>query len=474
MGSSGAGKTTLLNIIAGRIKSSNNSQVKGTVKANGTNINSININKVMAYIIQEDILLPTLSIREAFTFSAKLRCQESDAQINEKVEKMIKDLKLDKVCDNIIGSVLKKGISGGERKRASIGIELISEPSLVILDEPTSGLDSFTAEILVDLLIAQAKLGRTIISTIHQPSTNIFNKFDRLILLSEGHTIYQEKTKKSRKYFAKLGYECPDNINPADFYMRLLHIVNRFDMTQEESEKISYLIAEYKKTEKKTDMVDCLTSQIEYTKTGNLSIFSKMNLLYKRSFLNAARNPILTKVRLVGIIFNGTLIDLLFHDLGNDFSSIQNINGVFSVVLMNLLFSSAMSYSLSFPAERPIFIKEYSQGLYGSLVYYLAKNISELPMQLFAPMVYSLLLYFVLGLNLAADKFFIFYSLICLIILSGSGVGYLIGACVESELLAAAFAPLIPCIFLIFGGVFGNLDKINVAFRWMQYLSPFG
>lgn len=117
-----------------------------------------------------------------------------------------------------------KGISGGERKRTSIGVELITEPSILFLDEPTTGLDSFTATSVIEVLNALAASGRTVISTIHQPNSEMFEKFDQLMLLALGKVIYMNRTDKSIEYFSKLGYKCPLHSNPCDFFMEIMSI----------------------------------------------------------------------------------------------------------------------------------------------------------------------------------------------------------------------------------------------------------
>mmetsp|Transcript_27573 Transcript_27573/g.27259 ORF Transcript_27573/g.27259 Transcript_27573/m.27259 type:complete len:544 (-) Transcript_27573:52-1683(-) len=475
MGSSGAGKTTLLNIVAGRISSFHNSHVAGSVKANGTNISSIKFDQFSTYITQEDILLPTLTIRECFEFSARMKLKGTNQEIMEKVEKTIADLKLEKAADNVIGSVLNKGISGGERKRTCIGVELITDPAVIILDEPTSGLDSFTAETLVDLLIEQINKGKTVIATIHQPSSNVFKKFSKLILLCEGYTVYQGPPTDSRKYFSNLGYKCPRHVNPADFYMRLLHVVNRFDKSPEEQEKVDHLADSYKESEDKgipTPKYEL--TELKHKAIHNLNFFKKVGLLWKRSMKNAVRNPFLSRVRIAQFIIVSAIIDLVFHDLGNDFDSIQNTTGVlFFMTLGNIMLGNNPS-ALTFPAERPTFLKEHNEGLYSTFIYFIAKNLSELPMQFVVTMIYSLMVYFALDLNLTASRFFTFYAILTIAHMAGVGSGYIIGGLCETENVAALFGPIIPTSLIVFGGSFGNLKNMNAAFSWLQYISPFG
>lgn len=140
--------------------------------------------------MQDDILLATFTPREAFMFSANLRLRISPEERKEKVEAILKQLGLTRCANTYIGNNIIRGISGGERKRTSIGVELLTNPSLIFLDEPTTGLDSTTSLNTIQLLKKMALAGRTVISTIHQPSSEIYNEFDRLILLVRGNIIY--------------------------------------------------------------------------------------------------------------------------------------------------------------------------------------------------------------------------------------------------------------------------------------------
>ena len=148
----------------------------------------------------------------------------------KKVNRLIQDLKLERAADTLVGGTFSKGISGGERKRASIGVELITDPNLIFLDEPTSGLDSFTAFILISLLKNLAlRGGKTIIATIHQPSSDIFFLFDNLMILAKGKFIYQGPTRLAVDYFGYIGYQCPEYSNPADYFIEVAHSDNDHD-----------------------------------------------------------------------------------------------------------------------------------------------------------------------------------------------------------------------------------------------------
>lgn len=166
-----------------------------------------------------------MTVRECLEFAAKLKLPGTLPMKIARVNKLIHDLKLTKCANTRIGGPLVKGVSGGERKRTSIGVELITDPSLIFLDEPTTGLDSFTATNVMEILGDLArKDGRTVVSTIHQPNSDIFEMFDRLLLLARGKIIYFNEARLSVDYFASLGEACPDLSNPADFFMTMMSI----------------------------------------------------------------------------------------------------------------------------------------------------------------------------------------------------------------------------------------------------------
>lgn len=205
IGASGAGKTTLLNYLSDK-DPSRNLHKEGQVFINGVDRSKTDYGRYVAYVQQEDVLYQTLTVRECLTFAARMKLPPS-VNYNERVDRLIESLKLEKAQHTKIGGNLVRGVSGGERKRTSIGVELITDPSLIFLDEPTTGLDSFTAFNVVEVLKAIAESGRTVVSTIHQPNTETFAQFDQLMLMADGRTIYMNDASKAVDYFTKTGYE---------------------------------------------------------------------------------------------------------------------------------------------------------------------------------------------------------------------------------------------------------------------------
>jgi ABC-type multidrug transport system ATPase subunit len=198
-----------------------------------------NFSALSAYVQQDDILFQTMTVKECLEFAAKLKLKGSHEEKMKRVDEILKELRLNKCQNTKIGGPLVKGVSGGERKRTSIGVELITDPNLIFLDEPTTGLDSFTATSVCETLRELARSGRTVISTIHQPNSDIFDNFDRLMLLAQGKIIYFNYANLAVDYFASLGaqYKCPELSNPADHFMSIMSIESQEINEDPEDEK---------------------------------------------------------------------------------------------------------------------------------------------------------------------------------------------------------------------------------------------
>ncbi|XP_050209949.1 ABC transporter G family member 28-like [Mercurialis annua] len=222
MGPSGAGKTTFLSALAGRTIGCN---LSGVVLINGKNESIRSYKKIIGFVPQDDIVHGNLTVEENLWFSAHCRLS-ADLPKPDKVlvvERVIESLGLQTVRDSLVGTVEKRGISGGQRKRVNVGLEMVMEPSLLILDEPTSGLDSASSQLLLRALRREALEGVNICMVVHQPSYTLFKMFDDLILLAKGGlTVYHGPVKKVEDYFAGLGINVPERVNPPDHYIDIL------------------------------------------------------------------------------------------------------------------------------------------------------------------------------------------------------------------------------------------------------------
>lgn len=202
-------------------------------------INPVTFRKNIAYVMQDDALMPTATPREALRFSASLRMPSTltAAEIDEMVDITLERLHLEDCADVMIGGALIKGISGGQRKRTSVGVEIITDPSLLLLDEPTSGLDSHNAYSLVELLQEIASTGSAVLCTIHQPSSEVFFLFDQLIFMQNGRILYHGAIGGLTEYTDLKGYPCPAFYNPSDHIMNLAQVL--------ESEKLQVRFIHY-------------------------------------------------------------------------------------------------------------------------------------------------------------------------------------------------------------------------------------
>ncbi|KAK5781051.1 hypothetical protein RI543_001440 [Arxiozyma heterogenica] len=217
MGGSGAGKTTLLDILAMKTKIG---KLSGNIKLNGHLINRKDYKDMIGFVDQDDFLLPTLTVYETVLNSALLRLPRfmTFDQKRQRVLRVLEELRIMDIKDRLIGNDFTRGISGGEKRRVSIACELVTSPIILFLDEPTSGLDASNANNVIDCLVRLTQLyNRTIVLTIHQPRSNIFNKFNKLVLLSQGEMVYSGDTIRINEFLYNCGYKIPSNYNIADY-----------------------------------------------------------------------------------------------------------------------------------------------------------------------------------------------------------------------------------------------------------------
>ncbi|KAJ9167152.1 hypothetical protein P3X46_021823 [Hevea brasiliensis] len=219
LGPSGSGKSTLLNALAGRLQGPG---FTGTILANNKKPCKQTLKRT-GFVTQDDVLYPHLSVRETLIFCSLLRLPKSLSKKEKTLvaESVISELGLTKCENTIIGNSFIRGVSGGERKRVSIAHEMLINPSLLILDEPTSGLDSTAAHRLVLTLNSLAQKGKTIVTSMHQPSSRVYHMFNSVLVLSEGRCLYFGKGSESMAYFESVGFSPSFPMNPADFLLDL-------------------------------------------------------------------------------------------------------------------------------------------------------------------------------------------------------------------------------------------------------------
>ncbi|KAL4474934.1 hypothetical protein ABPG74_001630 [Tetrahymena malaccensis] len=477
MGSSGAGKTTLLNLLCCRAENSAEVQIKGEIRANGNEYNSNDFPNFAAYVMQEDCLMETMTVREIIQFSADLKTNGSQEEKKNLVDQILKMMRLEKCQNTLIGGYSIKGITKGERKRTSIAIELVSNPDVIFLDEPTSGLDSFTAYNVIDVLQKYAReQNKNIICTIHQPSSEIFMKFDDLLLLVEGQFIYQGPCSKVIEYFAQIGFQCPHQSNPADYLMSIVHAES-----QKNRDNYDLYFEKYQQILSPTiqSQIQVQKNQLNLHNNQKASFFTQLSILVSRQYKNLKRNPMLFQARIIQSVLLGIFIGIVYlplpspYDHSDDQRLVNDLNGVIFFLLQNSHMNSMLPVVLSIPLERNVFLKEQNQKLYHVLPYFLSKLIVEMIMIILAPLIMGGISYYMIGLNPNFGNFCFFLFDNFLQSFAGNAQGMFIGSLFNNPQTAVDVTPMVIIPFYLFGGLFKNVSDFPDWNKWFQYLTSY-
>eukprot|EP00123_Amoebidium_parasiticum_P015471 comp22988_c0_seq1/m.36596 comp22988_c0_seq1/g.36596 ORF comp22988_c0_seq1/g.36596 comp22988_c0_seq1/m.36596 type:complete len:647 (-) comp22988_c0_seq1:242-2182(-) len=479
MGTSGAGKTTFLNVLSGR--NLGKGKIVGEVLLNGERRNN-NFRRVTAYVEQDDVLMPNLTVKETFTFNALLRLPDtySHAEKMERAMDVIRELGLSYAVNTKIGNSMVKGVSGGERKRCAIGLEMITNPKILFLDEPTSGLDSFTAYHVMKLVQQVAHRGRAVVCTIHQPRFNIYELFDKLLLLSKGTTVFYGPADKAIDFFAEAGFPCSQNNNPADHFLDVTTVDSREPELEEASKaRNEKLIEAFRSSTYNTlalkEAQDTGSRSVEdgkgVKKQWSVSVFKQFVILWKRAFLNFTRDKQATMAVFFQTLFLAFITGFVFWQFGDDQNSIQNRTGALFFITLNQSFGPMFSAMLLFHNEKPIFLRERAAGAYRVSAYYLAKSFAETPVEIFFPIIFGTITYWMLGLQASAAKFFFFLLTLVTHHFTSQGIGLLLSAATPSIQVGQAVGPVLIVLLMLFGGFYLNSDDIWVGFKWIEYIS---
>ncbi|XP_043110801.1 broad substrate specificity ATP-binding cassette transporter ABCG2c isoform X2 [Puntigrus tetrazona] len=489
MGPTGSGKTSLLDVIAGRkdpkgLKS-------GQVLVDNTIVTS-DLRLCSAYVVQNNILMGTLTIKENLAFSANLRLspkEYSSADKQMRVDSVIQELGLKDCADTKIGTMFLRGVSGGEKKRCSIGMELITSPSLLFLDEPTTGLDANTASSIMELLQKLSKKGKTVIFSIHQPRYSIFSQFDHLTLINKGEIIYAGAASKAINYFEDLGYKCEPFNNPADFFLDVTNgtirpqIHNKKCSSDEEVENENPLAVIYRKSSHFLDVKDRLTQisdglDSEVTKGDRVGyatpFYYQLMLVSGRTIRNILRNPQTSYAQLFINIFFGILVGLIYYQIPHTLpEALQNRTGAFFFLVINMVFGNLSAVEL-FISERVLFIHENSSGFYRTSVYFLSKVFADLiPNRILPVFIFSAIPYFMMGLKPDVEAFFLYCLTMSMVSLSAVSLAFLVSASVGSFAMANILIALPYVVMMVFGGFLVNLNSMLSGMSWLKWASIF-
>ncbi len=488
IGSTGAGKTTLLQLLSGKMFP-HNLEYTGSIEINGQPRDSIDYSRFTAFVQQDDILMENLTVRESLQFAANVKSPGTLKQRTERVQDLMEELELMECADlKFGGDVIRKG----EKKRASIGVELITNPALLYVDEPTTGMDSFTATKIVQIMRKLATRGRTIIATIHQPNSEIFALFDQLMILALGRIVYFNAAKNAVAYFDRLGYKCPEKTNPAEHFMKMLSAEN-FMKPEDVGDVIEIAKKRYEaavikmhegynspdniykcKVEEVSEGVTVLTesklSEIKYVAPWIVQFL----YLCRRASINNIRSPQTTAIRFMTTVVVFLLGTSLYYDIGHEgYGSLQSKIGTQFYTISFCLMESIQNVVLVFPEERAVFLREQASSLYDISSYFLGKIIAELPFNLFVPLLALLIIFWSWHLNnVHSYNFWVNLFDMELIYLTGCGYGLIIGAVVANRSVLVSLLPVVMLPILLVSGFFVKITK-DVHIMWViHFLSP--
>ncbi|KAF9870692.1 ABC efflux transporter [Colletotrichum karsti] len=532
MGPSGSGKTSLLNAMALRLHNSVSTKYlpSGKLTFNGASPSNSVIRSVCSYVCQDDdALLPSLTVRETLKFSAGLRLPShmSRDEKNRRAEEVLLKMGLKDCADNLVGNELVKGISGGEKRRVTIAVQLLSDPRVLLLDEPTSGLDAFTANSIMEVLQGLAHEGRTLILTIHQARSDLFKHFGNVLLLARGGSpVYAGSARDMLGYFTRQGFECPAHTNPADFALDLITIDLQHEQREAESrEKVRRLIDNWQtqaasgfqqrneqrlpgidegeegnsSESTKTHTLDAKAGQPQegITKSSShpdvparksfnkaslatpaelgalvrkrASFFTAFPILLHRGLINFRRQPPLLVARVMQVVSLGVVLALFFSPLKSDYFSVQNRMG-FIQEIAAFYFVGMLQNVAVFPAERDVFYREDDDGVYSVEAFLAAYSVLEFPFEIISSLIFGVLADFAVGLPWTVEMYFSLVFACFGIVSCGESVGIMFNTLFNHT----GFAVNIISVFMSVANTMAGIMSIDMPqlYKIFNYLSP--
>ncbi|XP_001688274.2 ATP-binding cassette sub-family G member 4 [Anopheles gambiae] len=463
MGPSGAGKSSLLNVLSG-------AQVFGmigTVTINGEPVEENDPRSV--YVEQECPLLAFLTVQETMQFAVDMKMPQSSPKSAKqaKIDNILEMVGLDTARNTVVRS-----LSGGEQRRLAVAVELITNPPIMLFDEPTSGLDSVSSTQVIAHLKSLAMSGRTIVCTIHQPASSLFQLFDDVYLLRQGRCLYAGPVEQMLTRFARVGLRCPEYYNPADFALESI------SANQPEAHRMLCQLVDEEMREVNAGAPSSPTTLAAQLGQGGKRIaryqtagYYQLYTLLKRSVVSSARDEFFLKIRLGMHLALGLVFGAVHYDAGSDAAKVLANVGCFFQLFAFVYFTNAVSV-VNYADEVSVAIKEIANNWYSREAYFAAKLIHDLPLQLFCPSFLLAIVYYLTGQPLEWARFGMLLGVFAIGGVIGQSLGLIGGICFEVKMqnFFVANACIVP---ILFSGFFVNAGDMIAILRPLSTVSFF-
>ncbi|KAF8422453.1 P-loop containing nucleoside triphosphate hydrolase protein [Tirmania nivea] len=505
MGPSGSGKTTLVNVLSGRL-GKGKYDLQGKVTFEGKQRDSNTWKFTTAYVEQEDIMYDYLTVEETIVFSAMVRLPNTytKAQKIARAKSVIDTLSLSKVKDTKVGSSLTRGVSGGERKRCAIGVELVTSPRLMFLDEPTSGLDSHSAYNVVATVREVARQGIAVMCTIHQPAYELFSMFDKVLLLAQGRVAFHGTIPGAIEHFTRLGYPVPQGANAADHFISLL-TEQASDSSEEGKNKVKAFLDAWGADGASLPgaLMDSSSFKLETAAPASpsaeddvvpgfaLGFFEELLWLTRRyvtflfypygwsdclsAIISGWMQTIRDKQQIYAPVLSSTFVGLIlaftFYRLNDGQSGVIGKAGLLFFHPVNISFSVLFPIISYLPLLNKILIRERSAGAYRVSTFYISRYLIEVPMAILSRLILFVLVYWVCGFRPKAGPFFIYMGISCMTVILSVAMGLFVGSTSNNLAVVQAITPSLNVVFLLFGGFLLPRTAIGNWFIWLYWIS---
>ncbi|RVW77075.1 Pleiotropic drug resistance protein 1 [Vitis vinifera] len=483
MGVSGAGKTTLMDVLAGR---KTGGYIEGSISISGYPKKQETFARISGYCEQNDIHSPHVTVHESLLYSAWLRLPPNvDAETRKMfIEEVMELVELTPLRGALVGLPGVNGLSTEQRKRLTIAVELVANPSIIFMDEPTSGLDARAAAIVMRTVRNTVDTGRTVVCTIHQPSIDIFDAFDELLLLKRGgQEIYMGPLGRHSSHLIKYfeGIEgvskIKDGYNPATWMLEVTasaqELILGVDFT--EIYEKSDLYRRNKDLIKELSQPTPGSKDLYFPTQYSQSFFTQCMACLWKQRLSYWRNPPYTAVRFFFTTFVALMFGTMFWDLGTKRTRQQDISnamGSMYAAVLFLGFQNGQSVQPVVAVERTVFYRERAAGMYSAMPYAFAQALVEIPYVFSQAVVYGVIVYAMIGFEWTAAKFFWYLFFMFFSLLYFTFYGMMAVAATPNQHIAAIVASSFYTLWNLFSGFIVPRNRIPVWWRWYYWACP--